>query len=367
MSDNFPVTKNAYQPTNHGSTACCEYYTYATNAFLTEFNPAGSALIYSTYLGGQRNPEPEWPRRLWRLRLLRCGWRGGAAYVVGAASSANFPVTKGALETTYHSQQNTGFIAKLDMGAAPTTKDTATALKPSANSVVPGTAVTFTATVTPVTGTAIPTGNVIFAIDEVNVATVALNGKGVATYSTSALPAGEHYVLASYAGNATYAASGGGFNEIITPVTPVIAPAAGTYMAQQTVTITSPTKTGVLLLHGRWLRTLQVLEPIYGAYHGQLLKDDPRHRRGRQRCGQPGGHGRLQDRGFALGAGRASYRHQHPPGHAQRLREHPGTDRFLHLQVRNQPYRTDHQYHEYGPGRLHNPGAGQRETHRSEG
>ena len=40
-SFNFP-TVNAFQSTNHGD----------FNAFVTKFNTAGSALIYSTYLGG---------------------------------------------------------------------------------------------------------------------------------------------------------------------------------------------------------------------------------------------------------------------------------------------------------------------------
>jgi hypothetical protein len=47
-STNFP-TVNPYQPTNH-STA------YApANAFVTKINPAGSALLYSTYFGGSGN------------------------------------------------------------------------------------------------------------------------------------------------------------------------------------------------------------------------------------------------------------------------------------------------------------------------
>jgi hypothetical protein len=137
--------------------------------------------------------------------------------------------------------QNTGFVAEFDLAAAPpTTKETETTLTPSANSVTPGTAVTFTATVKPASGTVIPTGNVVFSVDEATVATVALSA-GKATYTNSTLVAGEHYVLASYAGSTTYQASGDGFNEIVSPAKPVISPASGTYYAQQTVTISEGT------------------------------------------------------------------------------------------------------------------------------
>jgi hypothetical protein len=95
--------------------------------------------------------------------------------------------------------------------------------------------------VKPASGTVIPTGNVVFSVDEATVATVALSA-GKATYTNSTLPAGEHYVLASYGGSTAYQASGDGFNEIVSPIKPVITPAAGTYYTQQTVTITDATK-----------------------------------------------------------------------------------------------------------------------------
>ena len=246
MSDDFPVTANAYQATNHGATQCCTGSTYATNAFVTEFNSAGTALIYSTYLGGRGYQNPDGPGAYGDSAYNVAVGSGGAVFVVGAASSSDFPVTAGALETSYHSQQNTGFVAEFDLGAAPTSKDTVTALTPSANSVVPGTSVTFTAVVAPASGTGVPTGNMVFNIDEANVATVVLNSTGKATYSTSTLAAGQHYILASYAGSSAYSASGDGFNEIVTPVVPVLTPPGGTYSSEQIVTVTSPTKTGVL-------------------------------------------------------------------------------------------------------------------------
>ena len=46
VSEDFPVTPDAYQPENHG------WQNAETNAFLFELNPAGTAPVYSTYLGG---------------------------------------------------------------------------------------------------------------------------------------------------------------------------------------------------------------------------------------------------------------------------------------------------------------------------
>ena len=77
---------------------------------------------------------------------------------------------------------------------------------PSANL---GQSITFTATVRPVTGTGIPTGTVQFNIDGVNVGGVlTLNAQGRATYSTAALSAGSHNVIATYSGSAIFAGGG---------------------------------------------------------------------------------------------------------------------------------------------------------------
>jgi len=166
-------------------------------------------------------------------------------YVVGYTSSSNFPVTENAVETTYHSNQNTGFVADFDLGASPASGETYTTLTASANPVVPGTSVTFTAAVEPMSGTGTPTGSIVFSVDEATVATVALTA-GKATYTSAALPAGAHYVLATYTGSTTFAPSGDGFNEFIIPATPLITPSAGTYYDQQTVSVSAPTAGSIL-------------------------------------------------------------------------------------------------------------------------
>ena len=241
MSADFPVTGNAFQAKNKGATHCCDYTAYTSNGFLTEFNPAGTGLLYSTYFGGTGTQNSAGPGGSGDTAYGLALGANSNVYLVGYTTSSNFPLTAGAFETAYHTQQNTGFVADFDLAAVPpTTKDTETTLTPSANPVTPGIAVTFTATVKPASGTVIPTGNVVFSVDEAAVATVALSA-GKASYTNLKLPAGQHYVLASYSGSTTYEASGDGLNEIVSPVKPVISPAGGTYYAQQTVSMTDAT------------------------------------------------------------------------------------------------------------------------------
>jgi hypothetical protein len=74
------------------------------------------------------------------------------------------------------------------------------ALASSANPSTAGIAVVFTATVTP----SAATGTVTFKDGATTLGTGTLS-KGVATYSTSALAAGSHSIIAVYGGNSTYA------------------------------------------------------------------------------------------------------------------------------------------------------------------
>lgn len=81
LSTDFPVTAGAFQTTRAGS----------SDAFVTKLNTSGSALIYSTYLGGTLGD-------LGRGIAVNSN---GNAYVAGSTSSADFPVTAGAFQTTF--------------------------------------------------------------------------------------------------------------------------------------------------------------------------------------------------------------------------------------------------------------------------
>jgi hypothetical protein len=92
-SGNFPTTPEAFQTTIAG----------AGNAFVTKLNLDGTALVYSTYLGGGS---------------LDAGAAiavdaAGDAYVTGNASSSDFPTTPGAFQTTLRAFQD-AFVTKLN-------------------------------------------------------------------------------------------------------------------------------------------------------------------------------------------------------------------------------------------------------------
>ncbi len=233
-SGDFPVTSNAFQTTNPA------FYN-GNSVFLTELNAAGTGLVYSTYMGGSTS----FGDTGYQVAL----GSGGAVYLAGFTNATNFPVTGAAFQAGNNSRSDvTGFVAEFDLGTAATTKATQAALTSNANPAVTGTEMIFTATVAPVSGTGVPTGNVVFSIDEATAATVALNSAGVATYSRAPLALGQHYILASYAGSATYGSSGSGIIETITPARPTFNPPGGTYLAAQLVSL-ADTSAGVTLYY----------------------------------------------------------------------------------------------------------------------
>jgi hypothetical protein len=113
-ANNFPTTKGSYEaaqpnPANE----------FAPAAFVSKLNPQGSALVYSTYLGGYGCAAD-----------LACGTflvgdqanaiaidAAGDAYVAGSTYSTLFPTTKGAFQSVNHDAANGGanaFVSKLD-------------------------------------------------------------------------------------------------------------------------------------------------------------------------------------------------------------------------------------------------------------
>ena len=104
-SRDFPVTTNAYQSTNAGFT------NQSPNAFVSELNPTGSGLLYSTYLGGSTASTSYGPKDSAAGIAVD---HSGHIYVGGTANSSNFPTTTGAYETT---GAGSGFVSQLDIGA----------------------------------------------------------------------------------------------------------------------------------------------------------------------------------------------------------------------------------------------------------
>jgi hypothetical protein len=110
---NFPVTAGAYQTANAGATGSGgSLY----NAFVAELNPAGSALLYSTYLGGNgSNPNVESNEHIVPIGDLANALAldgSGNVYIAGQAESANFPITHGAFQAAIPAASS-AFITKL--------------------------------------------------------------------------------------------------------------------------------------------------------------------------------------------------------------------------------------------------------------
>jgi hypothetical protein len=93
-SNDFP-TVNAFQPTFGGGNE---------DAFVAKINPAGSALVYSTYLGGSGSEG-----NLSRIALDSAG----DAYVVGSTDSTDFP-TASAIQSARAGPGDNAFVTKLN-------------------------------------------------------------------------------------------------------------------------------------------------------------------------------------------------------------------------------------------------------------
>ncbi|MCK4751698.1 MAG: SBBP repeat-containing protein, partial [Bacteroidales bacterium] len=93
QSDDFPL-QNAMQTTFRGD----DFY---TDAFVVKLNPNGTALLYSTYLGGDES----------ETGYDIVADRSGHAYVVGGTSSGNFPV-KNAFDSTLNGGGDV-FVSKI--------------------------------------------------------------------------------------------------------------------------------------------------------------------------------------------------------------------------------------------------------------
>jgi hypothetical protein len=91
-SADFPVTPGAVQPTLHGF----------RDAFVTKLAPAGTALVYSTYLGGSSA----------EIGNGIAVDAAGAAYLTGETASPDFPTTPGVVQPSFGGDED-AFVAKL--------------------------------------------------------------------------------------------------------------------------------------------------------------------------------------------------------------------------------------------------------------
>src|SRR6185436_1048279 len=78
------------------------------DAFIAKFNATGTALVYSTFIGGSTSGTSEHGYDI----VVDAA---GNAYVVGTTFSPDFPITSNAFQTTKRTDasQETAFVAKL--------------------------------------------------------------------------------------------------------------------------------------------------------------------------------------------------------------------------------------------------------------
>jgi hypothetical protein len=100
-SADFPITPGAFDTTFNGGTF---------DAFVTKLNPSGSALVYSTYLGGSGGGISTGP---FDQGFGIAVDAGGNVYITGVTNSTDFPTTPGAFDTTFNGQAD-AFITKLN-------------------------------------------------------------------------------------------------------------------------------------------------------------------------------------------------------------------------------------------------------------
>ena len=95
-SSNFPTTQGAYDRISD----------YKGEVFVTKINYSGTALIYSTFLGGDRS---DWGEKI-------AVDRQDNAYIAGGTYSQNFPTTEGAYDRSFNDQSDHSdiFFSKLN-------------------------------------------------------------------------------------------------------------------------------------------------------------------------------------------------------------------------------------------------------------
>jgi hypothetical protein len=92
-SQNYPTTPTAFDPMFNG----------ATDVFVTKLNPAGNALVYSTFIGNDPDERGD------SIAVDAAG----CAFVTGVTSSAGYPVTAGAFDMSFNGATD-AFVTKLN-------------------------------------------------------------------------------------------------------------------------------------------------------------------------------------------------------------------------------------------------------------
>jgi len=217
-SANFPITPGAFGK---------KYLGGRSDGFVSKFNPTGSALASSNFLGGSSED------RSYGIAVDS----SGDAYLAGTTFSKNFP-TKNPLQSANAGGGN-AFVTKIDPRAVPIIT-----LSSSMNPSAYGQAVTFTATITSSLG-APPDGETVSFVKGKRVLGTGTLSGGSASFTTSTLPVGTNYIKAAYGGDTNFL---GGTSKALTQVvnkattTTTLASSQNPSNVEQSVTFTATVK-----------------------------------------------------------------------------------------------------------------------------
>lgn len=114
-SSNFPVTAGAYDASFNGG----------ADIFVTKLNPAGSALVGSTFVGGSGDDAVNIDASVYNCLSLKFNYgddgrsdintdNSGNCYIVCSTQSNNFPTTAGAFQTAFGGGLQDGCVFKLN-------------------------------------------------------------------------------------------------------------------------------------------------------------------------------------------------------------------------------------------------------------
>ena len=271
-ASDFPVTSGAFQTTNPGG----------QSGFITRLNAAGSALVFSTFLGGSSDDgisnlaldssgnlvvvgstrstdfpvtsgafqtknltqnlgaldgfisklDPNGASLLYSTYLGGSGTdtiqslafdQNGDLLVFGYSNSVDFPITANAFQPALQWGDYTAysFLTKLDLTSTSTRVATTTTVTTNGDQVLAGDPVTFTAKVKSSLSSTVPTGFVVFSIDHSVSRRVPRNSSGVATISQTApgtYSPDTYEIEAAYTGDPLFTPSAGARNQTAEPI-----------------------------------------------------------------------------------------------------------------------------------------------------
>ena len=192
-----------------------EYGGGKSDAFLIKLNPAGSTILFSTYIGGNGADAATF-----------LGVDGlGDAYITGNTSSTNFP-TASPLQANYGGGTDDAFLTVIQTKITPTVSVT-----PSTSSITTAQSLSITITIKSGTGNPTPTGTVTLTSGTyASAATLLSGGSATIVIPADTLAVGSDTLTATYSGDTNDLTNNGTASATVTATSQavLIAPAPGT-------------------------------------------------------------------------------------------------------------------------------------------